>query len=68
MNSKVKGMVIVIFALILLCIYIWSYVKLFTEPTEYAIIYLVILLLPLLVGVILFCIYTLWIGVSMLKS
>ncbi len=68
MRSKVKGILIVVFALIFLGVYILSYVKLFVEPIKDSKMYLSILLLPLLAGVIIFCIYTLWIGVSMMKS
>ena len=68
MRSKVKGILIVVFALIFLGVYILSYVKFFVEPMKDSKMYLGILLFPLLAGVIIFCIYTLWIGVSMMKS
>jgi len=68
MRSKMKGLLIVVFTLIFLGVYILSYVKLFVEPIKDSKIYLGVLLFPLLVGVIIFCIYTLWIGISMMKS
>lgn len=68
MRSKAKGLLIVILALIFLGFYIMSYVKLFVEPIKNSKVYLGILLFPLLAGVIIFCIYTLWIGISMMKS
>jgi len=68
MRSKAKGLLIVILALIFLGVYILSYVRLFVEPIKDSKVYLGILLFPLLVGVIILCIYTLWIGVSMMKS